>query len=90
MKECYKVVHEVLFNQEQCEIWKRLWKTKLHQHLKVHLWHILAKVIPTREVLGRKMQIIECYYLLCNEEVENYLHVFKKCLASKAMAFASK
>lgn len=63
---------------------------KLHQHLKVHLWRILVGALPTREVLGQRLQIVEHYYVLCIAETDSSLHIFKECPVVRALAFASK
>lgn len=36
-------------------IWEKLWKTKLQPRLKMFMWRVLAAVLPTRDVVGRRL-----------------------------------
>lgn len=35
-------------------IWKSLWKSQMHERLKLFLWRVLSDVIPTKEVLSKR------------------------------------
>lgn len=84
VKECCELSHMERFNQEH-HFWKRLCNTKIHDKLRVHIWRILADVIPRREVIKRRINVPEVCCVL-----ENRLHIFKECSAAGDFAFSSK
>lgn len=67
-----------------------MWNAKIHQHLKVHLWHILAKNLPTREKLGTHFQIVDRECIPYEVKVKSCIHLFKHCPMVKALAFSRK
>lgn len=71
-------------------MWERLWKSKLHERLKIFIWRILADVIPTRESLNWHFDVGDVFYCRCGAEIESVMHLFKKCSNFRAFAFASK
>ena len=68
--------------------WK-IWKSKLHERLKMLLWRIASEILPTREQLGRFYMDLEESCPLCGIEKETMLHLFTKCSLSRALWFGS-
>ena len=59
--------------------WKMLWKSKMHEMLKLLLWRIVCKSLPVREILSKRFPILNISYPVCGEEVEFIEHVFIRC-----------
>ncbi|KAM6546692.1 hypothetical protein CsatB_027428 [Cannabis sativa] len=64
------------------EIWKWIWKARIHPRISVMLWRVLNEAIPTK---NRLHFINDKSCGLCGEEEEDTLHVFCKCRFSKAI-----
>lgn len=68
----------------------RIWKSKLHERLKMFLWKILTNVFPTRDVLSSKFRLGEVSCVVCEDEDKTIMHLFKECPGFRAMDFACK
>lgn len=88
VQECYKVAYFSVGSQSDYRIWDQLWKSKLHERLKMFLWRMLANVIPTREVLLQRVGGGD-RSLFCDGEMESLIHIFKECHYIWSLAFAS-
>ena len=66
-------------NLEVLEIWKMLWKSKMHERLKLLLGRIICKSLPVWEILSKRFLIPDISCLVCGEEVETVEHVFIRC-----------
>ncbi|KAF3441398.1 hypothetical protein FNV43_RR15312 [Rhamnella rubrinervis] len=64
-------------------------RNKLHERLKLHLWRMLANVIPTKEVLANRLMLRETSCICCAAEAETRFYVFKECPLINSLAFAS-
>ena len=53
-----------------------IWKTKIHERLKMHLWRFAANCFPTKSLLTRYINIRDTSYSLCGMEEETCLHLF--------------
>lgn len=69
---------------------RKLWKLRIHEHLKLFLWRILANVIPTQEVIVEKVGKGDKDCPFCEAEVKTSLHIFNRCPWVQAIAFGSK
>ena len=58
------------------EYWKMLWKSKMHERLKLLLWRIVCKSLPAQEILSKRFPIPDISCPICGEEVETVEHVF--------------
>ncbi|XP_075650115.1 uncharacterized protein LOC142620668 [Castanea sativa] len=68
----------------------QIWKTKLHERHKMHLWRIAANVLPSKEVISNfNGNIDRCCPLCCSTD-ESTLHLFTVCTIAKAIWFQSK
>ena len=54
----------------------QIWKSKIHEHLKMHLWRIVANVFPTKEVISMFNENVDGSCPLCNSALETSLHLF--------------
>lgn len=89
VQSCYLEANQHHFNVQAGSTWQKIWRMKLHEHLKVHLWRSLADVLPTRSTINRKFHISEIYCPLCGAEEETTFHLFKECHFTRRIAFGS-
>lgn len=67
-----------------------IWKSKVHERLKIFGWRILANALPTRDLLGRRIGLTDTCCLVCGNEYESTFHFFKECDGIRAIAFTSR
>ena len=61
------------------EYWKMLWKSKMHERLKLLLWRIVCKSLLVQEILSKRFPIPNISCPVYGEEVETVEHVFIRC-----------
>ena len=61
------------------EYWKMLWKSKMHERLKLLLWRIVCKSLLIREILNKRFPILDISCPVCGEDVETIEHIFICC-----------
>ena len=66
-----------------------MWKSRLHERLKMHLWRIAANVLPTKDVISQFANF-EVGCPLCNLSDESSFHLFALCPISKSLWFRSQ
>ena len=67
----------------------QIWRSKIHEHFKLHLWRIAANVLPTKEVISVCNGNIDGSCPMCNSALETSLHLFTVCLFTKSLWFQS-
>ena len=67
----------------------QIWKSKLHERLKMLLWRIATNVLPSKEVISRFNENIDSCCSLCGLATESSLHLFTVCAIAKAVWFQS-
>ena len=68
--------------------WRKLWKLKGLERIKLFLWRVVFNALPTKENLMCRMQVEDPCCVLCNQEVETFDHIFLCCLVAKALWFS--
>ena len=68
----------------------QIWKSKLHDRLKMLLWRIAANMLPSKEVIGKFNGNIDRCSPLCSSTNESSLHLFTVCTIAKAIWFQSQ
>ena len=66
-----------------------MWKSKLHERLKMHLRRIAANVLPTKDVISQFANV-EVGCPLCNLSDESSFHLFALCPIAKTFWFHSQ
>ena len=66
-----------------------MWKSRLHERLKMHLWRIAANVLRTKDVISQFANF-EVGCPLCNLSDESSFHLFALCPISKSLWFRSQ
>lgn len=61
-------------------IWDSFWNSKTHKRLKKFGWRAFAKVLPTRDLLGRRLGFANTSCLVCRNATESTFHIFNECL----------
>ena len=51
VKNCYLAEIKSRIGVDVDPIWSRLWGSNLHERLKLHLWRMLANIIPSRQLV---------------------------------------
>jgi hypothetical protein len=74
-------------DSEGSAVMKRIWRTHLHQRLKMLLWRIAAGVLPTNDSLCRFVPNLDMLCPLCNAYFESVIHLFWDCSLARAMWF---
>lgn len=85
-----KSVHNVSFRSIisanlQNSLWKKLWKAKLPERLRMLLWRIGAGALPTKVNLNRRFDHIDPTCILCNNAEESPIHLFFGCPFARAL-----
>ena len=85
-----KSIHDLSFrssisNIPQNSHWKKLWKARLPERLKMLLWRIGVDALPTKVNLNRKLNHIDPTCILCNFGDETCVHLFFECTFSRAL-----
>ena len=63
--------------------WNMLWKLKIHDRLKLLLWKIIWNALPTREVIGLRLELDFLQCPLCGSSTESLKHLFLECPISR-------
>uniref|UniRef100_A0A2N9FKX2 RNase H type-1 domain-containing protein n=1 Tax=Fagus sylvatica TaxID=28930 RepID=A0A2N9FKX2_FAGSY len=74
------------FNQSNPVIGK-IWKTSIHERLKMHLWRIASNLLPTKVALAKINPSADTSCPLCALFQETSLHLFWQCSLAKALWF---
>lgn len=64
-------------------LYRFLWKTKLHQRLKVLWWQALTNSIPTKSKLNSLFPIAKTSCTLCSPDSKSIIHFFQYCEIEK-------
>lgn len=85
-----KSVHNVSFRSPisanlQNSLWKKLWKAKLPERLRMLLRRIGAGALPTKVNLNRRFDHIDPTCILCNNAEESPIHLFFGCPFARAL-----
>ena len=86
VKSVHKVAYHNVNNNDQAQShWKKLWKAKLPERLKMLLWRIGANAMPNKVNLQRRIQHTNTSCSLCNSNEETNIHLFFLCPFAKAL-----
>ncbi|KAF4348766.1 hypothetical protein F8388_021949 [Cannabis sativa] len=87
VKSAYWCAQNHRFQTEK-QVWKDLWKRKIHARQKILLWRILSGCLPLKNRLGY-VQESDKICGLCGLEPENDVHLFRDCHFARCLWFAS-
>lgn len=69
-------------------LWKKLWKSRLHNRLKFLLWKILTGALPTRKLLAWRFHVDNSLCPFCSQAEEDVIHLFFLCSFARALLFS--
>ena len=87
MKSAYRTSQEGRqpFTQDLC--WKKLWRLKIHERVKMFLWRLGNNVPPLKFNLARRLGITDTNCPLCKDVSKNERHLFFDCPLARAIWF---
>ena len=87
VKAAYQLITQIPPSPpSQAEVnWKKLWKLRLPERVKMFIWRIGSNSLPTRDNLLKRINIDDPSCLFCGFEVENCCHLFFGCPVAKAI-----
>uniref|UniRef100_A0A2N9G7C7 Reverse transcriptase domain-containing protein n=1 Tax=Fagus sylvatica TaxID=28930 RepID=A0A2N9G7C7_FAGSY len=87
VKSAFKEVCREAADPEVNALMNQIWKSSLHQRLKMLLWRIAVGALPTRDSLSRFLTNFDNSCPLCNSFCESVVHVFWQCELARALWF---
>lgn len=72
----------------QTEVWKKLWKLRMHERLKLLLWRVYCDILPTKGKIASRIGVEvgeENRCSLCGGESETSHHLFLRCAVSQVV-----
>ena len=79
---CSESHHQAVGSLEKTQnqrMWKTVWKLKIPNKVKCHLWRACLNALPTRFSLCRRRIIQDPCYLICNSASETTTHTLWAC-----------
>lgn len=77
-----------LNHPDEEEIWKMLWRLKIHEHLKILLWKLAWDILPTRGKIAERIEGSgeeETLCGLCNCAVEPSKYILLDCVYARIL-----
>ena len=68
----------------------QIWKTRIHERLKMVLWRVAANCLPTKDKRLRYDANADTICHLCNSGQESTIHLFIDCPLARALWFSSQ
>uniref|UniRef100_A0A2N9ETV9 Reverse transcriptase zinc-binding domain-containing protein n=1 Tax=Fagus sylvatica TaxID=28930 RepID=A0A2N9ETV9_FAGSY len=65
----------------------KIWKTHLHERLKLLIWRIAAGLLPTKDSIARFAPSVNQTCVLCEHQNESIMHLFWHCDVARALWF---
>ena len=65
--------------------WKKIWNLSAPECLKMVLWRIGVNVLPTRENLLKRFDVVDSSCVHCGADPESAIHVFFTCTVARAL-----
>lgn len=89
VKSAYNRLHrDVDFSFKGMVNWKALWKLKVHDRLKFFFWRLCVGGLPLRANVSKRLPWVSSQCILCNNLVEDEVHLFFQCPLARAVWFA--
>ena len=85
-----KSIHDFSFrlsssNNQQNNLWKKLWKARLLERLKMLLWRIGVDALPMKVNLRQRIDHFNPTCIICNSGDESCVHLFFECPFARAL-----
>ena len=86
MKSAYKELLDHFEPNESDQVKSKIWKSKIHDKLKMVLWRVASDIIPTKDKLTSFFLAMDPKCPLCDASPESSLHL-AICLLSSCKIF---
>lgn len=63
-------------------VWKRVWHANVSPNVCIFSWKFFKNILPTRDLLARRIPLDDQRFVLCLNSPETALHLFKQCPAT--------
>ena len=80
---------QLINEEDDGGLWKKLWKLKFHERFKVLLWRIASGILPTRLNIATKLGWGDTCCPLCDSDEESIEHLFFQCSVARAIWFGT-
>ncbi|XP_062080956.1 uncharacterized protein LOC133785756 [Humulus lupulus] len=91
VKSAYIVDQGLRFDDKD-GLWSNIWKSGLLERQKLLLWRIASGALPMTDRLpflrGSSNELQPC--MLCNQDTESVIHLFKNCSVARALWMSSR
>lgn len=71
------------------QMWKKIWKIRVPERVKMLIWRIATNTILVKEVLGQRVELDSQECVLCQDGQESISHLFFHCLVARAIWFST-
>ena len=85
MKSAYKEILAPSDSIETDQVKSKIWKSKIHDRLKMVLWRVASDILPTKEKLIRFFPSMDPNCRLCDASPKSSLHLFVFCHAARSL-----
>uniref|UniRef100_A0A2N9GPX3 Reverse transcriptase zinc-binding domain-containing protein n=1 Tax=Fagus sylvatica TaxID=28930 RepID=A0A2N9GPX3_FAGSY len=90
VKSAYKEICQPAPSFHCSPVFAKIWKSTLHDRLKMHLWRIASNLLPTKASLVRFDSNMDSSCSLCDHHLETSIHLFWECSLARAVWFGSE
>ena len=85
VKSAYKEILALSDSIEIAPVKSKIWKSKIHDRLKMVLWRVASDILPTKEKLIRFFPSMDPNCPLCDASSKSSLHLFVFCHAARSL-----
>ncbi|KAL6227352.1 hypothetical protein ACLB2K_001311 [Fragaria x ananassa] len=68
-----------VLNSNSSSLWQKIWKVKVLPKVKHFIWRLIKNIVPTKEVLSKRVPLPDLLCPFCYDDTESSLHLFKNC-----------
>lgn len=79
VKSAYKELLDHSEPNDSDQVKSKIWKSKIHDRLKMFLWRMASDILPTKEKLTSFFPAMDLKCPLCDASPESSLHLFVYC-----------
>ena len=83
VKSAYKELLDHSEPNESDQVKSKIWKSKIHDRLKMFLWRMASDILPTKDKLTRFFPAMDPKCPLFDASPESSLHLFVYCQAAR-------
>ena len=85
VKSAYRSIQEIPTSDARGVNWRKVWKLRIHERLKMMLCRVSSNLLPTMDNLEQRMGIADTVCVCCNGEKESVVHLFFQCTMAKTL-----